>query len=139
MKSFQTLAPELEESILNNAQKGIVFGSEFPSELKSKRGFRVYKNIGSQNFTDYQNQSSIGEVIHINEEGTMGLAMINLESLFAHEGDFVVLNVPKDESTEENASTAETSTNKGDEIVRYIGTFKPHWFQGLDDKTNIKV
>lgn len=116
--------------------KGVGFGENMH---KLKPGFRVFKNLGNADFSQYQQQASIGEIIHLNKCGTVGLAMINLEALFSHQGDFVVLNSPK-VVVDENSVTENTdSESRGDEIVRFISTFKPFWFEGLDLKTNIKI
>lgn len=138
-QSFDLLHNELQEKILKDAKVGKIYGSEFSPEKRLKREFRVFKNIGKHGFSDYKEESSIGEIVHTNKEGTLGLAMINLEALFAHNGDFIVLNMPREEASSEDAPNTAATQPVGDEIVRYISTFKPQWFQGLDQKTNIKV
>ena len=132
--TFDLIDEKIARSILDNAAANKDWTS---NSSRALRGYKVFKNIGGD-FGAYQHEMAIGEVIHTNKEGTMGLAMMNLEALVSTKGDFAVLNIPREEEEDAGNKTS-TTMSKSDEIVRFIGTFKPSWFQGLDDKTNIKI
>jgi hypothetical protein len=132
--SFDELKTPLFEQILLDLKAGKGFRCDFSNGQRVKPGFRLFKNIGSS-FDQYKDETAIGDVILTNHEGTLGLAMVQLDTLHSHAKDFVVLNMPRDD-TEEGV---DQPTKKGDSVVRFVGTFRPLWFQGLDTKTNIKV
>lgn len=80
-------------------------------------------------------EQPVGEVITTDVTGCLGAVMLNLETLFSYEqGNFVAINGAMT-SSEGNTNQAISTEHK----LHYIATFKPSWFHGLDEKTNLQV
>lgn len=97
--------------------------------------------VGSRVYADRTSSKSIGEVVHLDSTGTIGVAMLQQAALLGTTGNFVVrAPVPKAEGTQEQIDTedrdhaAEGSVSM-DGAVGYISTYRPDWFKGLDPKT----
>lgn len=92
-------------------------------------------------FADAEATKSLGEVVHVDSTGTVGIALLQQAALVGRVANFVVRKV----------TTTSTQEVVGDEVageegvaeqgvkeygpVSYISTFRPEWFKGLDEKT----
>ena len=101
-------------------------------------------SVGSSVYVDAVTTKSIGEVIHLDSTGTIGVAMIQqavLQEESLVKSNFVVRAPiaktgsvdPSDASAESDAPASKTINL--DAPVSYISTFRPTWFQGLDERT----
>lgn len=91
--------------------------------------------MGAQVFADSASPKSIGEVVHVDSTGTIGVAMLQQASLVNSQGNFVVRSragapVSATEDVEPEASVIDVNAP-----VSYISTYRPDWFQGLDERT----
>lgn len=102
--------------------------------------FKFNKDESSvQHYAD--NEQSIGEIVATDATGLLGVAMVNLESLFSYDqGNFAVAHVskPDGDAAPENAEV-KVSQGKTSDHLHFIATFKPSWFHGLDEKTNLQT
>ncbi len=126
--AFDALHSSLMEKILSETKEGKVYGATFSSP-KVEKGDKVYKTL---------QENPVGEIIHTNSIGTLGLAMINLDAIHSHAGNFTVRQAPSEEEEEGNKAQLSnaSSTNAP---TKFISTFRPSWFHGLDEKTNLKL
>ncbi len=98
-------------------------------------------------FADGTSTKSLGEVVHVDSTGTIGVAMIQQAALGSQKGNFVVRRVtqpdgtsavPDDASGPGDGDVAATGTDQGAKEygpVLYVSTYRPEWFQGLDERT----
>lgn len=128
----------LSQTVRDSAFSQLINRTEFDSGVEV--GMKVFKRIEgdvtAQHYLD--NEQAVGEIVATDLTGRLGVAMLNLESLFSYEkGNFAVISVPKTPEGEvaENASKPQVLSEK----VSFVSTFKPSWFQGLDEKTNLPV
>lgn len=71
--------------------------------------------VGDKIFTSTNQENAIGEVVAVEEKGLVGVAMMQLDAVYRHEGVYRV------ENSDNNA------------II-----FQPDWFTGLDETTNLR-
>lgn len=144
------LAPDAATSFTGNTS---TFEPLFPA-LRSKLSAFAYTperplspaervlGVGSRVYADRTSSKSIGEVVHLDSTGTIGIAMLQQAALLGTTGNFVVrAPVPKAEGAQEQIDTedrdhhaAEGSVSM-DGAIGYISTYRPDWFKGLDPKT----
>lgn len=104
-------------------------------------GAKVFRNNES---SETPKVKPVGEVVHVNDAKTSGLAMVNLDSVIGSEGDasFVVINLPRAEVSAEDGeeASATASVLSGEEYSRHvksntvsgINVKKPTWMASLD-------
>lgn len=134
-QAFESLSP----IVRNSAFSQLIKHTELNSGVEV--GMKVFKRIeGDVTAQHYlENEQAIGEIVATELTGRLGVAMINLESLFSYEkGNFAVISVPKTPEGAE-ATENESKAHVASEKVSFVSTFKPSWFQGLDEKTNLPV
>jgi len=127
ISAFELLPEEIMKKILSGTEEGNLYGSEF-SLPGIKQGSKLYKNV---------DEASIGEIIHTNSNGSIGLAMVNLDALLHHTGNFTVVESVTENEKDETLS--QSNNERTPNVPQYIATFRPTWFHGLDEKTNLKL
>lgn len=95
-----------------------------------KRTYKLYKYHGND-VSSYEKDPSIGEIVYTNQQGSLGLAMVNLDVLHQTEGNFLALEMI------ESTDNKDVLVVKPGQALKFITTFQPTWFQGLDTKTNL--
>lgn len=134
-QAFEPLSPIVRD----NAFSQLITHTEFDSgvEVGMKLFKRIDGDVTAQHYLD--NEQAIGEIVATELTGRLGVAMINLESLFSYDkGNFAVISVPKAPEGGEGTES-ESKPRVLSEKVGFVSTFKPSWFQGLDEKTNLPV
>ncbi len=96
--------------------------------------------VGQSVFADAESTKSLGEVVHVDSTGTIGVAMIQQAAVVSRVGNFVVRSVTKEISADQHdtAVDEEGAAEKGVKEygpVSYISTYRPDWFTGLDERT----
>lgn len=96
--------------------------------------------VGLSVFADAASTKSLGEVVHVDSTGTIGVALIQQAALSGRIDNFVVRQVTQEASTvAEDASAPEEGAAeqaaKEYGPVAFISTFRPEWFAGLDERT----
>eukprot|EP01032_Pedospumella_encystans_P008751 gene8751-10353_t len=132
--AFDTLSEELKRTLVDASYTG-------PSDAAQlvQTGYSV--------FADATSTKSLGEVVHVDSTGTIGVAMIQQAALGSQKGNFVVRQVIQPDGTSAVQEDAAAS-NDGDLAaagaeqsakeygpVLYVSTYRPDWFQGLDERT----
>lgn len=96
-------------------------------------------HAGLSVFADADATKSLGEVVHVDSTGTVGIALIQQAALVGRADNFVVRKVTTtQEVATEDAAVEEGVAEQGVKEygpVSYISTFRPEWFKGLDEKT----
>lgn len=158
------LAPDSTTSSTNNT------GTFEPisESLKSQLTTRDYSGLastatlarimtGAQVYADLASSKSIGEVVHVDSTGTIGVAMLQQAALVNSQGNFIVRPRPVEATGGElevevggelPAQSSGSSPSEGEPEsaaapavfdanapVSYISTYRPDWFQGLDERT----
>lgn len=102
---------------------------------------KVYKYRPAVGEGEERKLAAVGEIVHTDSTHKMGLAMINLDALYATEGNYVVVNIPKDPAAEvdENAPQVNTAAIAEGMVkegkVNYISVIRPAFFNQLDPKS----
>jgi hypothetical protein len=94
--------------------------------------------VGSRVYAEKDSNKSIGEVVHLDSSGTIGVAMLQQAVLDGRAGNFVVrAPVTKEGAGEDEQQGEEGNSETGglSSEVGYISTYRPDWFTGLDEKT----
>lgn len=156
--AFEVLSSDVKAS-----KRTELLGSKLvPKEQGSVTvGMKLYKRItnssesgaASASAEHYLlNEHPIGEVVVTDLGGQIGVAMVNLETLFSYkEGNFVAIMAPKaDDNTEPTTDDlaqaqakaqlqASSDLTSKDTVLSFVATFRPAWFHGLDEKTNLQL
>jgi hypothetical protein len=145
----------LADSATTNATGNATAFESLPADLKerllafhytpsvSAESNNSVLGVGSKVFADATSSKSIGEVVHLDSTGTLGVAMIQQAVVTSSSGNFAVrAPVPKvpggaDEAAAEAQAAEEAAATAASlsEPVAYISTYRPDWLQGLDEKT----
>jgi len=128
--AFETLSEELKRTLTDTSYTG-------PSDAQQlvETGYSV--------FADGTSTKSLGEVVHVDSTGMIGVAMIQQAALGSQKGNFVVRRVTQPDGT---SAVPEDASGPGDGDVAtegvkeygpvlYVSTYRPDWFQGLDERT----
>lgn len=86
-------------------------------------------------------QSDVGEVVYVHPSGAVGIAMMNLDSILSNNKSST-FSVTKATLAIEGGDQADegSSANKNKvESICSIVPFRPSWFSGLDEKTNLTM
>ena len=94
--------------------------------------------VGAQVYADSASVKSLGEVVHVDSTGTIGVAMLQQASLVNSSGNFAVR--PRISAAVAVSSSAEEAEPESVAVdagapVSYISTYRPDWFHGLDERT----
>lgn len=95
----------------------------------------------------YASAQAVGEIIQVDPTGHAGLVMMNLETLHSNQGNFAVIPSRDGDSSEEAGAEGLPAATKtvterqstDSEYISFISTYRPAWFHGLDEKTNLKL
>jgi folate-binding protein YgfZ len=112
-KSFQAISDSTVNELLTKAMQN---SSSPLSSLKI--GDKIYATAEEAK----ANQKEIGEIVAVNSNKSIGMAMMHLDPVYQHQGNYSV------SSSTENGGTV------GPDIV----ICRPKWFEGLDEKTNMR-
>ena len=96
--------------------------------------------VGQSVFADAESTKSLGEVVHVDSTGTIGVAMIQQAAVVGRVGNFVVRTVTKETSADQHDGAVDEEGQADKEVkeygpVSYISTYRPDWFTGLDERT----
>jgi folate-binding protein YgfZ len=111
-KSFQAISDSTVNDLLTKAMEN---SSNPLSSLKI--GDKIYVTAAEAK----ANQKEIGEIVAVNSNKSIGMAMMHLDPVYQHQGNYSV-------------SSPENGGSPGPDIV----IFRPKWFEGLDEKTNMR-
>lgn len=112
LPSFQPILKELEGKLLSACHNG-------PPILSSiSIGDKIYQKKNENN----SEEKDIGEVVAVNHNRSIGVAMMHLDAVSQQQGPFYV------------AHSAPELNGKGENI----SIVRPPWYEGLDEKTNMR-
>lgn len=138
---FDPLTSELRAKVVNELSS-----STTTSDQSVETGMKVFKRSATGNSVQWygEHEQAIGEIVTTDMTGKIGVAMINLESLLSYsQGNFVVAHTVSPSAPESGGDPVQAvAVDKAPKIsdrLRFITTFKPTWFHGLDEKTNLQV
>ena len=138
MERFQPLSAELKDKLC-----------DFKYDPSDSMIVDSVLGVGSRVYADVDSAKSIGEVVHVDSTGTIGVAMIqqaalSLSSTTADANsstssnaaiNLVVRKPVSAQPGEEEAGSSSVVLEGLDSGVGFISTFRPDWFHGLDERT----
>jgi folate-binding protein YgfZ len=138
---FDPLTPELRAKVVKELSS-----STTTTDQSVETGMKVFKRSATGNSVEWygEHEQAIGEIVATDMTGKIGVAMINLESLLSYsQGNFVVAHTVSPSAPDAGGDPVQAVTEdkapKVSDRLRFITTFKPIWFHGLDEKTNLQV
>jgi folate-binding protein YgfZ len=145
--SFDILSPSFIKHKLQEILS-LPISTSSASSSTIQKGMKIFKLVPTAVGKDqYKTAQAVGEIIQIDSTGQAGLVMMNLDTLHINQGNFAVMSMPRESSDSNEADTAQTTDGatlqqqQSDESnhIGFISTYRPVWFHGLDEKTNLKL
>ena len=131
----QLILNEIDQDYLNKASKSsdsIWLGAKL--YLEQVGSPTAKSSTASDETSSAKEDSAIGEVIHMSNNGMIGIAIVQLSSLYESTVSTFVVKPKSTESADINANQSNQSSS-----AMYISTFRPDWFHGLDRNTNVRT
>lgn len=111
LPNFSSITAEQEQKLLLNCENR--------SPLSNLSiGDKIYQ----KHIETGSDEKDIGEIVAINQNRSIGLAMMHLDPVYQHQGPFYT------------AYSAPELSGKGENI----SFVRPSWYEGLDEKTNMR-
>lgn len=135
---FTSLPQDLVHQILHNT----LHATAAPGAAL-RAGCKLYKISDLNSDVKVKHSASaIGEVLVTSANALAGMAMINLESLNAASPCvFAVVDKKGDGEGGEDGDSPEASEGSKEDmsVLGFVSPFRPSWFTGLDENTNLPV
>eukprot|EP01031_Cornospumella_fuschlensis_P037190 gene37190-45142_t len=137
---FTNLSQDLMHELLRSARQPTATGSV----AGLRTGCKLYKASDVNSTGQVQRSASaVGEVLVTSSNLLAGMAMVNLEALHAAAPCVFAVVEKKGDGSEEaegvEIGAAGEGTKEDLNVVGFVSPFKPSWFSGLDEHTNLPV